>query len=260
MIEHRRPEELLRCLGVTAPAEINVCALADVLGVEVRCQPLSGCEARILGTADRAIITVNVRSTPTRRRFSVAHELGHWRWHRGRSLMCKPEDVEAGDRRRAGPISAERVADRYAAGLLMPEYLVRPLLAKIDRVDFQHVQAVAEAFNTSFLASAIRLVELNLVLNLLVCHGPTGRRWFVRARDIPDRWFPCGELSNESLAFDMMFSHQERQRAELVPAHAWFDRQEAYRYEIMEQSRRLSSGEVLTLLSLTEDKMLDEST
>lgn len=258
MIEHRRAEDLLRYLGVSAAKDIEVEALAEILGVTVRYRLLSGCEARILGSENRAIVTVNSKSAPARRRFSVAHELGHWRWHRGKQLMCKPEDVEAGDKNRVGPLSKERVADRYAAELLMPEYLVRPVLGRIGRVDFEHVRAISDAFATSLPASAIRLVELNLVPNLLVCHGASGRRWFVRARDVPERWFPSAELGHESLAFDMIFSGQVRERPEAVPASAWFDRREAERYEVIEQSCRLASGDVVTLLSITEDEMIDE--
>jgi len=258
VIDHRNPEELLRSLGISAPGEIDVVALADVLGVEVRRQPLSGCEARILGTSERAIITVNSRSIPTRQRFSIAHELGHWRWHRGRALMCKPDDMEVGDRRRLSSATSERIADRYAAALLMPEYLVRPILSGLSYIEFSHVYSISQTFDTSFIASAIRLVELNLVPSLLVCHNIMGRKWFVRARDIPERWFPRRELGAESLALDLMHAGTDRRRPELVPAHAWFDRGDAYQYEIMEQSCRLPTGDVLSLLSITDEDMLED--
>ena len=40
-----------------------------------------------MGSDDRAIITVIARSTPERRRFSAAHELGHWM--RDRELVAQ---------------------------------------------------------------------------------------------------------------------------------------------------------------------------
>ena len=41
-------------------------------------EPLTGCEANIIGRGDKAIITINSKSIPGRQRFSAGHELGHW--------------------------------------------------------------------------------------------------------------------------------------------------------------------------------------
>ena len=68
------PERVLQQLGVTEPDDIDLEAIAWTLGAEVRYRQLDGCEARIIGCGDRAIITVNERSSPRRRRFSVGHE------------------------------------------------------------------------------------------------------------------------------------------------------------------------------------------
>jgi len=91
-------ERLLRSLGVTEPEEIDLEALAWHMGVvKVKYRELDGCEARIVGLGDQAIITVDNRAIPRRRRFSLAHELGHWHLHRGKTLLCRHEDI--GERR-----------------------------------------------------------------------------------------------------------------------------------------------------------------
>ena len=77
-------EETLRELGVTDPKDIDIEAIAWCLGARVTYRPLDRCEARITGNGDQAIITVNSRSPWRRRRYSVAHELGHWKYDRGR--------------------------------------------------------------------------------------------------------------------------------------------------------------------------------
>ncbi len=82
-------QDVLKELGVTEPSEIDVDAIAWSLGVRVKYRPLDGCEARITGNGDKAIITVNSRSSRRRKRFSVAHELGHWKYDRGR-IFCLP--------------------------------------------------------------------------------------------------------------------------------------------------------------------------
>jgi hypothetical protein len=103
-------ERLLQELGVTEPSEIDLEAIAFHLGARVRYRPLDGCEARIIGSNDVAVITVNERSSYPRKRFSIAHELGHWCHHRGKALVCRAEEFRPRD-----PTSPERIADAYAA-------------------------------------------------------------------------------------------------------------------------------------------------
>ncbi|WP_442957701.1 ImmA/IrrE family metallo-endopeptidase [Phenylobacterium sp.] len=55
-------------------------------------------------------MTVEQRSIPARKRFSVAHELGHWKYHRGRSFLCRKEDL---GNQVHGPADPERIADAY---------------------------------------------------------------------------------------------------------------------------------------------------
>ena len=63
-------------LGITCPSEIDIEAIAYYKDVVVKNEILTGCEARIIGIGDRAIITVNSHSNIERQRFSIGHELG----------------------------------------------------------------------------------------------------------------------------------------------------------------------------------------
>jgi hypothetical protein len=112
-------ETILKRLGITDPREIDLEAIAWHLGAHIRYRPLEHCEARIVGHADRAVITVNSRSGRRRKRFSIGHELGHWHHDRGRLLFCQAADIG-------------RAADRFASNLLMPEYLCEPIHGSIS--------------------------------------------------------------------------------------------------------------------------------
>ena len=70
-------EALLKSLGVNAPDDIDLEAIAWHVGAIVRYQRLDNCEAQIVGLGNRSVITVNSDSSSTRRRFSIGHELGH---------------------------------------------------------------------------------------------------------------------------------------------------------------------------------------
>ena len=71
------------------------------------------------------------RSSPGRRRFTVAHELGHWCMHRDRNdpVYCRSTIVEAAEAKEPEdrpPLPPhEEEANAFAAALLMPAALVQ---------------------------------------------------------------------------------------------------------------------------------------
>jgi IrrE N-terminal-like domain len=255
MIQLRAAELLLQTLGITDPRDIDLEAIAFDRGALVRHGVLDGCEARIVGYGSRAIITVDDRKPRTRQRFSAAHELGHWHYHRGRYLICRPDEIV--DSRRDS-LDPERVADFYAADLLLPRYLFIPRATALGISCFESVETLSKEYSTSVPATAIRLVEYGPEPAMLVCHGPTGRKWFNRPRHIPEHWFPRDELAAESSAMDVLYGKNRFNRRVLVGAEAWFDRRDASRFEVYEQSFKISDQEILTLLVFTDEEMLQE--
>lgn len=247
-------ERLLQELGVTEPEEIYLEAIAFHVGARVRYRPLDGCEARIIGSNDAAIITVNERSSYRRKRFSIAHELGHWCHHRGKALVCRAEEYRPRD-----PLSPERIADGYAADLIMPKYLFRPAAQQHQKLNFKAVNALAEIFDTSLTATAIRLVEGDHSPAMLVCHGRQGRKWFTRGPSVPSRWFPKEELDAESFAFGVLYGdNADDQIPRKIGADAWFDRFEAANHEVHEQTIRTGEDEILTLVLISDLGMLED--
>ncbi len=246
-------EQLLQELGITEPEEIDLEAIAWHVGATVKRRILDGCEARIVGAGDRAIITVNSASARVRQRFSIGHEIGHWRYHRGRSLVCGSEEIGG---RGGGGSPLEREADAFAADLLMPGYILRPYLLQFGELTFAVIIEIGKAFTTSIPATAIRLVEHGPWPTILVCHGQGGRKWFVRNRAVPDTWFPRDDLDVYSHAFGLLFGNDlDQTKPHSIGAHIWFNRRDAQRYDIQEQSIHAGNGETLSLLLLSDTAM-----
>jgi hypothetical protein len=254
-VTHLTPaERLLQELGITAPQEIDLEAIAFYRGACVRFRKLEGCEARIIGCNDAAIITIGEDCSHRRKRFSLAHEIGHWTHHKGQTLVCRVEESRPQDR-----MSPERVANAYAADLLMPRYLFAPIARSYPKLNFKTIDAVAGIFNTSRTATAIRLVDGGHSPALLICHSSLGRKWFTRGPDVPERWFPKSDLDADSFAFGVLHGGNAD---DLMPrkttADAWFDCWEAASYEVHEQTVRTGDDEILTLVIIGDAHMLED--
>jgi Zn-dependent peptidase ImmA (M78 family) len=239
---------MLMALGIERPGDIDLEAIAWDQGAVVKYRPLDRCEAMIVGTQRRAIITVNSRAIPARRRFSLAHEIGHWHHHRGRILFCGTADI---GNPAHGPLNPENQADQFASDLLLPDFMFRPRIMKIKRLLLAAVREIAEEFNVSLTATLLKLVDSNRFPIVVVCHNKQRRRWFRAATMLPGRWFPKDDLDAESIAFEMLFGGApEISYARKIGADAWFDFRGVERYEIQEQSFLLPNDEVLTVLIL----------
>ena len=245
-----RAEELLLDYGVSAPEDIDLDAIALDLGAEVRRAPLNGHEARIVGVGDRAVIWVDSSKSHRRQRFSLGHELGHWLLHRGSVLYCASSDIGS-DRAR----DAERMANHFAADLLMPWFLFTSALESFGSASWEAVAHLSKAFETSRPATALRLIHSDRFPAILVCTHASGRRWFQRAASVPDVWYVKNELDPRTTAFEVLYGTADGTRSKTISASAWFERRDANRFQVREQSVR-SEQEVYTLLSFVEREAL----
>ena len=99
-----------------------------------------------------------------RRRFTIAHELGHWRLHSSaadaHARFCRADEVGVPTEAEAQAArQIEREANRFAAALLMPAELVR---AEAPRHHL-NVKVLADRFGVSVPAMQVRLQTLRLL-------------------------------------------------------------------------------------------------
>jgi Zn-dependent peptidase ImmA (M78 family) len=128
--------------------------------------PVEDNDASYVTTATQmsAIRITNSKDDASVQRFLIGHELGHWEHHRGLTLVCRVEGAHSA-------IVSERVANAYAADLLMPHYLFLPRARQHSKLTFDVVRELAEVFTTSQTATVIRLVGSDLFPAMLVCHN-----------------------------------------------------------------------------------------
>ena len=143
---------------------VNLTALARHLDVNIRHQAfddnISGC---IHKTEDGWEIVVNAKHPKTRQRFTLAHELGHFIYHRNR-LGQGTNDTRA---YRADPNAAfynsdierkhEVEANKFAAGLLMP---IDQVVHAVRTTRLNDPAVLAPLFGVSPAAMQIRIEAL----------------------------------------------------------------------------------------------------
>nr|WP_315491511.1 ImmA/IrrE family metallo-endopeptidase [uncultured Rhodoferax sp.] len=245
-------ETLIQELGIAYPREIDVELIAMDAGMLVEYEHLDGCEAMLVGVGNRAVATIKPSPSRGRERYSVGHELGHWEMHRGRSFRCR---VDEPDQNFASDKVLEKEADNFSAHLLMPAFMFEPAVKAIGDPNFLNLDELANEFETSLLATALRLADIDTLPVILACFTATGLRWSKPAAHVPRRWFLRKHLDDDSFAYDYFQNGREHPQLGKQPAETWFENLDAEKYQVRECCRPGRNGELLVLLYL-ESKML----
>lgn len=154
--------------SVPAGPPVQVEKVAACIRAEIRYEPAEeGVSGMVWRSPEGAIIGVNALHSKTRRRFTIAHEIGHLVLHDGDDFHVHEGYALVG--RRDGDASLgiyrkEVEANYFAAALLMPKAL---LLHDVDvlrlRFDFESedtIKSVAKRYEVSSQALTIRLWEV----------------------------------------------------------------------------------------------------
>lgn len=148
---------------------VNLNRVVERLGLSLNEKPLENEYSGFLAVKEKTIV-INLHHPPVRRRFTIAHEIGHYQLHRrsedipvfiDRAVYHRKESVAGIDH------LMEMQANAYAAGLLMPEALLDEYLEDHPALDLEKpadIKTLAEEFEVSRPAMEFRLINLGFVL------------------------------------------------------------------------------------------------
>jgi len=242
---------LLEALGIREPEDLDIEAIAEDRGATIRYRPLEGCEARLVGYRDRAVITVNSSSSRERQRFSAGHELGHWMRDRGQiAFQCEDRHFT----REWSENNPETRANRFASDLLLPRFMFRPRARDLP-ITFAAVQELAAQFQMSLTATAIRLVEHGWLPCMLVCNTDEGRSWFVASSDVEGKLWPLACPGKTTVAAALQSGRVSKSPLD-VKCSEWINHPRADRYWIKEDSLMLRNRTMLSLLWWEDEQQL----
>lgn len=152
---------------------VNVVAILSELGVDYEERRMFGGESGWIEYGDgRFKVVVNQGESPQRKRFTAAHELGHYLIQRDllceEGIMKRHTDRLFGDvvlPAQSSPITHrhEVQANKMAAQIIMPATRIKELWAALDGHSEDKIATLAEKFDVSIAAMSIRAKTLRLV-------------------------------------------------------------------------------------------------
>jgi Zn-dependent peptidase ImmA (M78 family) len=207
----------LQALRIEAIDEIDVEDIAAFHRLFVIEGDLHGAEGRSVTHRGAGVIRIRNDITQLeRRRFIIAHEIGHCILHETGSVTPCSE----GDLFRYQEGNREAEANWFAAELLMPSRLFARH-CDVPEPSFDAIRVVARQFRTTLTAAAIRFVQLTSERCALVWSEAGKVKWSVRSADFPGWIERDRSLSALTHAADVFAGKGAPPGFQPVPAHAW---------------------------------------
>jgi uncharacterized protein DUF955 len=197
--------------------------IAEVIGAD-----LDDCEGALQPSSSgkKWGIYYNLQGSSGRRRFTAAHEFGHYLLHRKqypRGFRCDEAAVDGRTK-----IDVERQANEFAANLLMPFDDFRRQIPAKDSTDFDKLSECATRYDVSLIAAVLRWLRYTERRAIIVVSRDGYMKWAWSSEPAlkSSRYFrtsgPPVEVAPLSLVGRADFSEAARTGTD-HPAGVWFD-------------------------------------
>lgn len=237
------------------------CGITDIKQLTI-----NGFEGALLTSKNKndGVILVKKHNIPTRRRFTVGHELGHFLnpWHEPppEGFMCTTEQMLYSDRKETKDRQQmEAQANEFAAEVLMPpELFMKQFRRAGGDLTTKIVAKVADDFEVSKLATARRLVDLRKDCAAILSHDGVIEQIY-RGDEFPfitlmrGQQIPRGSITKKQQGEPG--THSEIEETETA---TWTIKETKRGLQFLEQVLIQSNGYRLSLLTLDESECEDE--
>jgi Zn-dependent peptidase ImmA (M78 family) len=221
--------------AVKKPGALDLDNLAMALDVLVINGGITGASGRLTRKDDEGRIRVNsnIRENGARR-FTIAHELGHWELHKNESqlFLCTSADMRDYDR---SPLEIE--ANRFASELILPSALFRPMISKVEP-NLKTIGVWAEMFGASLVATSIRFIHESRKASIVVSIRNGAVEWWWKNNDLCRLWLNKGQpIRQGSVAWEIQNGNVPPESMEEVEVDSWFQHLPfSFSGEVREQS------------------------
>lgn len=253
---HRRKgalkaKEFSAHLGLTHPYDLTLEELIEGQDAILADGILDGADGRTVFQAGMARVTIKKDlHPPAKRRFVLAHELGHLVMHRDEETAFIDNDQTLYDWYQSGPQEFE--ANGFAAEILMPQ---DSFITKVQgRFSMKIIENASEHFHTSMTATLIRYKELGSFPIGLVFIENKKVKWCQFSEDFVLKFLPINSIVPlNTVAYDIACKGQAiPDKGETVRAVDWFandfDIDEYKNWKFFEQCFRVSRAGIISCL------------
>lgn len=220
----RMARKLYKEEGLRHPLDATIEGIAFMRGARVVELPLDGAQGRLVRRKKRSFLTVSTRIRyEARRRFVIAHELGHHELHEKVMQLdvCDEDKIdEVYDQ------ATEREANAFAAEFLMPASLWTKHVDRVGQPTFEAISKLAHDYQVSLTSAAIRFVKLSSESCALVLVENRRVKWSVSSNDLAQRVSRGRMIDSYTRASGYWDRGHVSGEPEEVPTRAWFDRPE----------------------------------
>ena len=205
-------------LGVAPKADLEY--LAAKLGlaiVEVDSQSFEGALLRSSrNLSGRILVRRGIRELG-RRRFTIAHEIGHFVLHGNQQIPCSPRVIEGW---KEGQPAPEREADMFASELLLPANDVAEQVNK-RWPSIAVVSDISDQFGSSLMAAGRRFCDVAPQPCAVVWSSQRRINWFHGSPTFTHFVDVGKEIDFDSIAYRAYEGRPLPAEMEEVPAEAW---------------------------------------
>lgn len=214
-------KDIIKELNITN-IPVNLAQIADVKDIDIQEVDAEGFEGILIVQGDSAVIGIskNIRESG-RKRFTIAHELGHYYIpghisNSTKKFSCTSNNMTT----YAEGNGKEYEANEFAGELLMPEEVFKEK-TKYDDLSYEMLQRLTKDFDTTLTATGRRYVEFND--NYAIVFSINSKiKWFFKGDEFP-YYISSGKLSEDSVAIDFFKKKKLPKTFESILASVWLD-------------------------------------
>lgn len=214
---------------ITSPKQLDLEKIANAEYIIVEETAAAAYAGNIVFSDGFGLIRINnSNSLSGQKRFTLAHELGHYFIERNSTLRkfnCTSKDLMSFS---FGNLF-EKKANQFAAELLMHKPWFTEFTRKLD-ISMQVIKDIADYFGVTLSAAALRyslIGKYPIAVIMSSKENPKDKYgkviWSSINEYFPLKWIPNGlEVSKDSPASDFFKGNVMQEGEDLVPASAWF--------------------------------------
>ena len=173
--------KLLEKCGIRDPTELPLETIVQGLGAFYVEKPLKHCEGRIVSLNKKTLITINSNiSYLGKKRYAIAHEIGHFEMHKDSIPVITDTEVDFIDYLKKGP--HEQEANEFAAELLMPRDIFRSECLK-KPISPELIRYLSTRFQTSLTSTVLRYIEFGNHQSCVIYCKDNKMKWWKKSVD-----------------------------------------------------------------------------